>query len=160
MRSLRTSIKKETGRTLGRVMLFSIVLLLLTISLGGCGALKGSDGIAFTKVDNVQIGMVESNGLNSAEARFHTLSGRKTWRERLEAGDTLSLDYEAEVEKGTLALQVEDSKDAVIWEKVVAAGEKATDEVEMVVEESGTYTIVVAGDDAGGRYQLAWDQIE
>lgn len=48
----------------------------------------------------------------------------------------------------------------MIWEKTVAEGESAGDEIELEAGESGTYTIAVVGDGAGGEYELAWEQAD
>lgn len=80
-----------------RLALVSLFLLLLALSIGACSVVEDVPGLEFGKVDNVQIGMVESSGLNSTEARFHTLTGRKSWREHLQEGDTFILDYQAEI---------------------------------------------------------------
>lgn len=156
---MRTPSSTEYSGKL-RLALAGLLFLLLAVSLGACSVLEEVPGLEFSKVDNLQIGMIESSGLNSTEARFHTLTGRKTWRETLQEGDTFSLEYEAEVEKGSLTLQVENPQDEVIWEKAVAEGESAGEEIELAAGESGAYTIAVVGDGAGGSYELAWTQAD
>ena len=143
-----------------RVGLLSLLFVLIAFLLGACRVLEDAPGLDFGEVDNLQIGMVESSGFNSTEAHFHTLTGRKSWRENLREGDTFSLEYDASLEKGSLLLQVENSQGEVIWEKTVAEGESAGEEMELTAGESGTYTIAVVGDDAGGEYELAWEQAE
>lgn len=143
-----------------RLLLAGILFLLMTFSLGACDTLEERTGVEFERAANVQIGMVENSGLNSTHARFHTLSGRKTWREQLSSGDSLVLEYEAEIEKGSLTLKVESPEDEVIWETTLTEGEDAADQIEVNASENGTYTIAVIGDGAGGSYELAWDQVE
>lgn len=142
------------------LLLAGMLFLLLTFSLGACDTLKERTGVEFERVANVQIGMVESSGLNSTQARFRTLTGRKTWGEQLASGDSLVLEYEAEIEKGSLTLQVESPEDEVIWERTLTEGEDAADQIELNASENGTYTIAVTGDGAGGSYELAWNQVE
>lgn len=74
--------------------------------------------------------------------------------------DTFSLEYEAEVEKGSLLLQVENSQEQVIWQKRVTEGESTDEEFELEVGKSGAYTIAVVGNGAGGRYELAWKRAD
>ena len=143
-----------------RVGLLILLFLLMAFSLGACTVLEDAPDLDFGEVDNLQIGMVESSGFNSTEARFHTLTGRKSWRENLGKGDTFSLEYDAKLEKGSLLLQVENPQGEVIWERTVAEGESAGEVIELTAGESGTYTIAVVGDGAGGEYELAWEQVE
>lgn len=146
------------GNGKSRVILVSLLILLMAFALGACSVVEDATGLAFQKADVVQIGMLERSGLNSTQASFHTLTGRKSWRENLQEGDTLSLEYEADLVIGTLLLQVENPESEVIWEKTVTEGEDVGEEIELSADESGTYTIAVVGDGAGGEYELAWDQ--
>jgi hypothetical protein len=133
--------------------------LLLVLALGACDALEEA-GAELGQMDNVQIGFVESSGLNNTEARFHTLSGRKSWRERLGQGDRLTLAYEVTLDKGSLTLQVQNPQDEAMWQVELEEGADVDDEVVLDAGESGTYTIVVLGDGAGGNYDLSWEQSE
>lgn len=146
-----TDSSKRQARFL-RTALLSAMLLLLLVALGACDE--------FERTSNVQIGMIENSGLNSSQARFQTLSGRKAWRENVDAGNTLTLDYEAEVEKGSLTLQIENPEDEVVWERQLQAGDSVNDQEELVAPESGTYTILIVGDGAGGSYELSWEEAE
>lgn len=125
-----------------------LLLVLAIVMLSSCARLEG--------VSRVEIGMVESAGLKKTEARFETLSGRKTQRETLDEGDTLSLGYEVALEKGVLTLQIVDPASKLIWERVLDTEARVSDETEFVAAETGTYTIVVIGAGAGGSYQLQW----
>jgi hypothetical protein len=129
-----------------------LLFLLLLSTLGACGTLAGSS--------RLEAGMVETTLMNHTEARFQTLTGRKTWRESLEAGERFNLDYEATLEKGALTMQVESPQDEIIWERDLEAEASVSDTMTLVAEEGGTYTIVVDGDGAGGRYELDWNVAE
>jgi hypothetical protein len=133
--------------------IFAAALLLLLVSVaGGCDELESAS--------RVEIGMVETGGLNSTRARFQTFTGNKIWREALEEGDALSLKYEADVEKGLLILQVENPDDEVVWERELEEGDSVGDDVQLNAAQDGTYIIIVQSDGAGGNYSLAWDEIE
>lgn len=139
---LRNNVRSRVIRT----MLFGALLLLLVFTLGACDQWEGGS--------TVEMGMVETSGLNNTEARFETLRGRKVQQERLDAGETMILDYAVTVDKGTLTLLVEDPAGEVVWQTAVT--DSAADQVEIVANEAGQYDIVVEGDDAGGSYELEW----
>ena len=129
-----------------RTLLVGVLLLLLVFTLGACDAWEGGS--------TVEIGMVENSGFNNTEARFETLRGRKVRQETLSTGETLVLDYDVTVDKGTLTLMVEDPSGESVWETEVT--DSAADQVEIVAAEAGNYDIIVEGDDAGGSYDLSW----
>ena len=143
-----------------RIGFIALLSVLVAFSLGGCALLEDLPGLGRAKVDNLQVGMVETSGFNSTQARFHTLTGRKSWREELQEGDTFSLEVEAEVNKGSLSLQVENPQVDVIWEKTITEGESADETITLAAGESGAYTIAIVGDGAGGRYELTWEQVD
>lgn len=90
----------DSHKTGLRALLTCALLLVAVFALAGCSELED--------ISRVEVGMVETGGLNTTEAHFQTLTGRKTWRETVEAGETLTLSYEAAVEKGVLTLEVAD----------------------------------------------------
>ena len=149
---MTTSHMTRADRVRRRYTFYGVFLALLATLLLGCNQLE--------RTSRVEIGMLETDGLNSTEARFQTLSGRKAWAENLEEGDTLSLTYKADLEKGALILQVENPADEVIWQRDLEEGDSVEDQVELEAGASGTYTIRVKGEGAGGSYELAWDQIK
>lgn len=149
---MTTSHVTRADRVRRRYAFYGVFLALLATLLLACSQLE--------RTSRVEIGILETDGLNSTEAHFQTLSGRKAWAENLEEGDTLSLTYKADVEKGALILQVENPDDEVIWQRDLEESDSVDDQVELIAGVSGTYTIRVEGEGAGGNYELAWDQIQ
>jgi len=132
--------KLERFLTYG-VSLFILASLLLT----GCGTYRSQ----------VRISWAGSSNSGRMAYRYKTFSGVERKNERLEAGDTLIFEYDATVEEGTLTLQVEDPDDAPLWETTLR--ENGQDRVELTAEQAGTYTIVVEGDNTGGKFEVAWE---
>jgi hypothetical protein len=132
-----------------RLALGGALLVLLVALLAGCEGYSGWS--------RVEIGMFERTGINRSEARFRTFTGTKRWREGLEEGQTLVLEYELALNKGKLTLRVLDPDGIIVWEQLFADGAEADEQIEVDAEYEGTYTIVAAGDNAGGEYELSWD---
>lgn len=124
-------------------------VLILALSLLLAGLLAGC------QADTVEIGMVETKLANDWRASYTTFTGTKTDRLQAEAGQTLRLGYDVEVSKGTLTIEVQNPDDGVVWDLSLAEGDSGA--VEVPVEQEGTYTLVLRGDDAGGSFDLTWN---
>ncbi len=76
----------------------------------------------------------------------------------LEQGQTLELTYEAEVTKGSLAMEVVSPAGAEVWRVNLPKGRQTDGSVsaEVAVPETGSYQVVVTGLDAGGSFDLSW----
>jgi hypothetical protein len=124
-----------------RTLLLTSAVLLLGL-LAGCGQ------------GRVKLGWVGSNLPGRFEARYAMFSGgeiRPVWAD---AGETLALKFEAEVNKGVLAIKVESPEDEILWD--VSLREDAEGGAELPVEQKGRYVIVVRGDGTAGSFDLCW----
>ena len=76
----------------------------------------------------------------------------------LEQGQALELTYEAEVTKGSLAMEVVDPDGTEVWRVNLPKGRQTDGRIvaEVSVPESGPYQVVVTGLDAGGSFDLSW----
>lgn len=104
---------------------------------------------------SVEVGMVETNLPGRWEASYSTFTGTKVDSVRAQAGETFLLDYEVEVNKGDLSIEIRHSGDGSLWD--VSLQEDANDRVELDLEQDGPYTIAIEGDNAGGSFSLSWD---
>jgi hypothetical protein len=123
------------------------VFLLSVMLLGGL--------LIACQADRVAIGMNETNLPGQWQATYTTFSGTKVDTFRADAGQTLILDYETEVEKGSLTVQVEDPDEEVLWE--TAFDEGGADTVRVDLNQDGRYAIVLIGEDADGSWDLEWE---
>ena len=121
----------------------AIALLLISGLLAGCAQ------------SNLEIGMVETNLPGRWRASYATFDGTKTDRLEADAGQTLVLDAEAEVDKGNLTIEVRDPDDRVLWD--LSLEQDGEESMELVLEQTGRYGIVVEGDNAGGSFNLTWE---
>ncbi len=119
------------------------MFLLLASLLAACGR------------STVEIGMMETTLPGSWEASYRTFSGTKRSTFGADAGETLVLDYEVAVDKGTLSLRVENPDGEDLWD--LSLEESEADTVELSLDEDGRYTIVVEGDATGGGFDLSWE---
>jgi len=103
---------------------------------------------------SLEIGMVETHLPGQWDARYTTFTGTKMDRIRAEGGETLRLEYQAEVDKGRLDIRIEDPAGEALWE--VSLQEARQDSVEVVIEEDGRYAIAIEGSDTEGSFDLSW----
>ena len=122
---------------------FFISTILFVGLLAGCAA------------DRVAVGMRETNLPGQWQATYTTFSGTKADTFPADAGQTLVLEYETEVDKGSLTLQVESPDDEVLWETALEEG--GADTVRVALNQDGRYAIVLSGEDTGGSWDLEWE---
>lgn len=102
----------------------------------------------------IEIGMLENHLPGRWEASYTTFSGAKIDRIRAEAGETLVLEYEVQVDKGDLSLRVDQPGGEPLWNLTVR--EDAQNTVQLPIEEAGTYSLIIEGDNTGGSFTLSW----
>jgi hypothetical protein len=124
-----------------RWIILTTLLALTSILLAGC--------------DRVQIGWVETSLPGQFQASYGTFTGTERRRVRMQEGETLTLTYEATVEKGTLAFEVQDPGQETVRSLTLEQDDTGT--VDLTAEQSGTYRILVQGQDAGGSFELNWE---
>ncbi|MEJ2210894.1 MAG: hypothetical protein P8129_17905 [Anaerolineae bacterium] len=124
-------------------------ILFLTLSLLIAGLLAGC------QVDTVEVGMVETHLPGNWRASYRTFSGTKRDTFRAEAGQTLRLAYDVVVERGNLTIEVQDPDGKILWD--ASLQENKADVADVSLQKDGRYTLVVRGNDTGGRWNLTWD---
>jgi hypothetical protein len=124
-----------------QLIILTTLLTLTTLLLAGC--------------DRVQIGWVETSLPGQFEASYQTFSGTERRRVRLQEGETLTLTYEATVEKGTLIFEIQDPDRDTAWSLTLEQDDAGT--IDLTAEQRGTYRILVQGQETGGRFALNWE---
>ncbi len=134
-----------------------IVLVVLGVgALAVCASLALGMGLyAGADRGGLRIGWVEITGLARKRCTYRYFSGREIQRFRVDAGETVELDYEVEVEKGALTIRIEDPDNDQVWQKRMSEDDEGI--FEFVAEKPGTYTIVVLGDGTRGSFEIEWD---
>lgn len=143
---------KSTARTCLLVVLvvLGIGLIISCVSLVlGIGLFSGFDR------SGLRIGWTEITGLNRKRCTYRYFSGREYQRFRADDGETVTLDYEADVERGSLTIRIEDPDDRQIW--VESMDEDDEGAFEFTAEKSGIYTMIVVGNETRGSFEIEWD---
>ena len=125
-----------------RIVLWATIALLSVGFLVACGQSR------------IEIGMVETHLPGQWEANYRTFTGTKTDRFRAEAGQTLLVEYSAQVEKGRLDFRVQRPGGELLWEVSLQEGGQET--LELDIETGGRYAIVIEGNNTGGSFVLSW----
>lgn len=122
------------------LLVFSLVLGLV---LASCGQ------------SSIEIGMVETNLPGNWEASYQTFTGEKTDTFRAEEGQTLAIEYDFQVEKGTLNIEINNPEDQVIWDLQIEADQANTTQIHLT--NSGRYSIIIEGQTTGGGWNIDWE---
>jgi hypothetical protein len=125
----------------------SVCLLLTALLLGGFLAACGRSSIV--------IGMREMHLPGDWQANYSTFTGVKSDSFQADAGQTLILDYDAQVDKGALSIQVENPADKLVWEAQLQ--EAQSDSVQILLDQTGRYVLRIAGENASGSWDLQWN---
>ncbi|MFC2031732.1 hypothetical protein ACFLWA_13535 [Chloroflexota bacterium] len=105
---------------------------------------------------STRLGWVEASSPGSLEATYAEFTGMETRTVPVQPGKTLYLEYDAEVRKGALRLEVDDPLGETIWCAFLcdSCGETKV----LPVNRAGCYTISVQGETTEGGFELQWEQ--
>jgi hypothetical protein len=102
----------------------------------------------------IKVGWVSINFGNRFSASYQRFNGKQMDSIRMEPSETLTLNYEIEVNKGALSLQIINPQGDLIWvEKFI---EDAKSNFIFTSETGGVYKVIVLGEQTGGSYKLDW----
>jgi len=124
----------------------ALALLLVSLLLAGCGS------------SSVQVGWVESRQLATWRASYDTFDGIERTAFRAQEGQTISLDYDVTVEKGSLTLRLVAPDGESVWEKTYS--QDGDESITLTAPQQGRYRLCVEGDGAGGSFGLSWRMAE
>ena len=105
---------------------------------------------------DVRLGWVETSAQSQVKATYTEFTGKETRTVRAEPGTILYLEYDAQVNKGALHLEVDDPYGETVW--CVSLCEDCGGTKTLPVAWAGCYTISVRGEGTGGGFDLKWDQ--
>jgi len=112
------------------------VLLALLIASAACG------------LGETRIEWIGTSVPGRMEYSFRTFTGTEKASQILVTDQTLVVSYDATLEKGSITIRVAGPDKEVLEEVVLDASASGT--LEVTTPGSGTYEIIVRGDDAGG----------
>lgn len=92
---------------------------------------------------------------NGFDCSYTFFTGQEMDTMRLDEGELLHLSYNVAVESGNLQIKFIDPSDHLLWEVDLTASD--SDEIEVVLPESGRYSIIVTGNKAEGNFNITWE---
>jgi hypothetical protein len=136
-------LKMKRNLDLIRILFITSIIALL---LSGCD---------FSRIKFGEVRMMYgSNDDEHISYNYSTFTGIENGSALVEAGQTISFDYDVKVDKGSLMIewQAPDGKD--VWQKRLVESDRGNDEI--IAQSSGKYTIIIQGKDAGGEFDISW----
>jgi hypothetical protein len=102
----------------------------------------------------VRLGWVETSSPGHIAASYFEFTGTEVRTIQAQAGDILHLEYDAEVDRGMLEIEVEDPFGETIW--CASLCENCGETKELPADEAGCYTLLIRGEATAGGFDLAW----
>ena len=127
-----------------RNMLLTLLVVLLGTVLLGCSA-----------TSSLKRGWVETSGLSHTNVRYNYFDGVERMSFRAEKGDKIQLDFDLQVEEGSLAINLEDPDGDQVWSMTYQ--EDAEESASLNAPENGRYYLRVEGKATEGGYEIDWD---
>lgn len=103
---------------------------------------------------NLRIGFVGSNYGDHMNYSYTRFNGREVNRVNVDGSDVLILQYDVNVELGSLELRVLDDLDEVIWHERYE--QAINDQAQIDVTGSDRVRLEVIGHDTEGHFDLSW----
>ena len=104
---------------------------------------------------SIRVGYSSTNVGKKMQAHYKTFDGIESKMQNLDAGQTMTLSYEAEVDKGTLEILVLDPQSDEVWSVTLESDDSGR--FEMTSGEGGNYVIRINAYDTGGSYKVTWE---
>lgn len=133
-------MKATSSRVLQTFIMFVLIFCLL---VSGCA-----------KSSSVRLWWLGKTIDQGYQAIYWLFDGNQVFIISAEAGQTLTVDYDVKVNKGTLDLKLNSPSGDTIWSTRLNATEASSTEV--VLENSGQYTLQVVGEDNRGSFKIHW----
>ena len=105
-----------------------------------------------------KIGWVGTNIGDKFNASYQFFDGKQISTLRLDAGETLKLDFELEIIKGSLILQMLDPNKNLVWQKRFF--EDTSGNFTITPDIDGRYRLNVIGEETQGGFDLQWEILD
>jgi hypothetical protein len=103
----------------------------------------------------IKIGWAEFSDLNSIKCSYSMFTGTEGRIIRAEEGDRIQLNYSVTVSKGSIEIEVRDPAGGILWKHKFEKGSFA-DSLNIRINQSGWYRVIVKGENAGGSFDISW----
>lgn len=125
-----------------RTMILAVWLLTLVGLMIGCGR------------SSLRVGWRETSGLRHKTARYRSFDGLERASFRAQAGESIELEYEVEVEEGMLTLTLTDPDGEPLWEETFE--QDAADVLRLSAPRDGRYRLRIEGNSTRGAFNVSW----
>jgi hypothetical protein len=123
-----------------------LIALILAILFSAC------------ELDNLKFGEVRmmygTNETGRISYDITTFTGTEKGEFQAETGQKIFFTYTADLDKGKLLIEWQDPQGDMIWQKNFKGSDRG--QVELETGSPGTYTILIRGAGAGGRFDVSW----
>ncbi len=102
-----------------------------------------------------KLSWVSTNYGNQFNASYQLFDGKQLDFIKIEAGETLTLDFDVVVNEGALTLQLVDQDQNIVWAETFTASAKG--DAAYTAEVGGRYTLAAVGDDTSGGFEIIWE---
>ncbi len=124
----------------GGILLGVLVLLLLA----GCNA------------SNLKIGYISTGVGNTLTASYYYFDGMESRRIEGEPGEIITIAYSSEVKKGNLEMKIKSPTGEIY---PLSTGDGYEEMLEIPVDKTGTYRLIVMGERTRGSFSVSWSAI-
>ncbi|MFP4697493.1 MAG: hypothetical protein ACLFMO_02185 [Eubacteriales bacterium] len=125
--------------------LFVCLFIILTILVTGC-----SSEIAIMQKGNTTSDKMEYD--------YFYFDGIKRAYFHMKEDINIKLDYDLNIKKGNLTLEIIDNDDKALWSQEF--NKDTEDEIIVKIKEKGIYKIVVKGEEAKGGFEINYSEVQ
>ena len=104
----------------------------------------------------VRLGWVETSRSSGIEARFDRFDGMELRSLNLDVGDQLVIDFQAELDNGSLDVQMLDPDGSLVDE--ARFDKPGNARITVTAEDEGNYRIQIVGKGASGGFVVHWER--
>ncbi len=120
-----------------------LITAILSILLSGCELKFGEVRMMFGTNEEGHISYT-----------ITTFTGIESGSVQAERGQIISFNYQAAISKGSLIIEWQDPAGEVEWRKILVEDDHGKDEFR--IESAGKHTILIQGQDMGGKFDVSW----
>ena len=134
------------------IFISGIMILVLGSTLAFTGFKIAQNNEDFEK----KILWIENSGLNKFSASYRIFTGDEVRKFTAKENQKITLDYEAEVNKGTLIIEFKDFDGEKLWKLELNQDDKINEEKVWDAEKAGEYILNIKGEETGGSFNIKW----
>ena len=105
---------------------------------------------------NLKVGYVSSGVGNTFTASYYYFDGIESRNIKGEPGEIITIAYNSEIKKGNLEIKIESPTGEVY---LLPTDLKSEEKMEIPVNKTGTYRLIVMGERTRGSFSVAWSAI-